>query len=75
MNYIYNDNDMDSFWNLNSLVNFTSDGKEFSLSWSNIDSVINYLLDIVKMRIDMRDIYGNTISNTNIRNNNDRFGI
>ena len=75
MNCIYNDNDIGSFWNLDSLVNPTSDGKEFSLSWSDIASVINCLLDIVKIRMDVRDRYSNTVSNTSIRNNDDRFGI
>jgi len=37
MNYIYNDNDMSSFWNLDSLVNLISDSKEFGLSWGDID--------------------------------------
>ena len=75
MNCIYNDNDIGSFWNLDSLVNPTSDGKEFSLSWSDIASVINCLLDIVKIRMDVRNRYSNTVSNTSIRNNDDRFGI
>ena len=36
---------------------------------------MNCLLDIIKMRMDIRDRYNNNISNISIRNNNDRFGI
>ena len=75
MNCIYNDNDMSSFWNLDSLVNPISDSKEFGLSWGDIDSVMNCFLDIIKMRMDVRDICGNIVSNTSVRNNDDRFGI
>ena len=53
MNNVSNDNDMNNFQNLNSLVNSISDSEQFSLSQSNIDGMMDFFLDIIGVRIDM----------------------
>ena len=75
INSIYNNNDVSGLWYLNSLVDTISNSKEFSFSWSDIDSMINCLSDVVKKRVNMRDECSNIVSNTSIQNNNDEFEI
>ena len=75
INSIHNNNDISGLWYLNSLVDTVSNSKEFGFSWSNIDSIMNCLSDIIKRRVNIRDRYSNIVSNTSIQNNNNRFGI
>jgi len=64
-----------SFTDFNSLVYSTSNSKKFSLSQSNIDSMMDSFLDPIGERVNMWDRYGDIISNACIRNNNNRIGI
>jgi len=60
---------------LNSLINFASDGKSFCFHWDNIDGMMKHLFSKTKEWIDICNWYSNAVSNTYIRNNNNRVGI
>ena len=75
MNVIHDDNNISGSWYLDSLVYITSNSKEFGFGWSDIDSVINCLSDVIRRRVDIRNGHSNVISNASIWNNNNGFGI
>ena len=75
MNVIHDDNDISGFWYLDSLVHTISNSKEFGFGWSDIDSMMNYLSNVIGRRVDIRNRYGNVVSNASIWNNDNRYVI
>ena len=72
MYYIYNNNNTRYFRDLSGLIDTTPNCKEFSLSISNIDFMIDCFLNWTGVRMNVNR-YGNVVHNTGIKDNNNQI--
>ena len=73
MYYIYNNNNTRYFRDLSGLIDTTPNCKEFSLSISNIDCMIDCFLNWTGVRMNVSNRYGNVVHNTGIKDNNNQI--
>ena len=66
MNGIHDDNNTSGIRYLDSLIDTTSDSKQFDFSLYDFGSMVDCLPNIVRKRMDMGNRYGDVISNTSV---------